>query len=367
MSTEDVLEALRIRAKVPALACAIGSSKGVGRFWYCGRLTDNSNATNVSRETVFDLASLTKVLTTHQWVLRLVSAGKLALDAPVSKYMPGASAWLAACPIWRLANHTSGLAAHVRFYETTGPSILRDGNFLSAYDNVIDQILNQVQKYPTGSEQLYSDLGYILLAHICGRVDGAMPERVSSLYGHGPIGVHWRQSQQYPPKGDIHQYAATEQCPWRNRLIQGEVHDDNCWSMGGIAGHAGSFGTLEAVHRLSCAWLAALKGNTNPLGISKHVIKGSLSSQYGHFDRSRILGWDRTAESGSCAGDFFTPNSYGHLGFTGTSIWLDVEQDIAVTLLTNRVSPSRDNLNIRWLRPSLHNHLRSRYSQCLTT
>ena len=255
----------------------------------------------------------------------------------MSKYILNTSGWLAECPVWRLANHTSGLIAHLRFYEELGPRVLADGNFSAAYQDILGQILSQSPAYQTGTKQVYSDLGYILLAHICESIDGDIRQRTMSLYGHGPTEIHWQPSKQRATNTDHLNYAATEQCHWRKRLMQMEVHDDNCWSMGGIAGHAGSFGTLESVHRHSCTWLDALRGRTNPLGISKRVLKESVSTKYEHLDHSRVLGWDRTSKDGSSAGNLFTPNSYGHLGFTGTSIWLDVEADVAVTLLTNRV------------------------------
>lgn len=365
--TKQFLGDIIARAKIAGLACAISSGESPTCSWYCGAHSFSPQAEPVSRETMFDLASLTKVLTTHQWVLRLVSAGQLDLQAPVSNYISGAKKWLADCPIWRLSNHTSGLVAHLPFFGQSGPTVLDTGDFAREYDAIIGHILVQEPTYLPGSDQIYSDLGYMLLANICERVDAPFTEALPTLYGHGLNGIHWRPSQQFVSRGTQAGYAATEQCGWRNRLIQGEVHDDNCWSMGGLAGHAGSFGTLESVHRLSRAWLNALRDSDNALGISRDVLVSSLPPHFERPDSTRILGWDRTTQEGSSAGSKFSLLSPGHLGFTGTSVWLDVEQDVAVTVLTNRVCPSRQNQAIRWVRPTIHNHLRNGFQQCHTS
>ena len=259
-STQVFLDELVYSARIPGIACAMSSGHGDGMYWYAGRHSWNEGARNVSRETVFDLASLTKVLTTHQWCLTLVSDGRLDLNAPISTYLRGVSPWLAQCPVWRLSNHTSGLPAHVEFFNDRGAHVLEHENFAGEYLGVIDRIKSQSPAYSTGTDQRYSDLGYILLAHICEIVDEPIQSAFTKLYGHGGDfnQVHWRPSRTKTVSPDAEMYAATERCPWRQKLIQGEVHDDNCWTMGGLAGHAGAFGTLEAVHHLSVTWLNAL-------------------------------------------------------------------------------------------------------------
>ena len=359
-TTQHFLDETIQAARIPGMACAISSANGQAAYWYSGHHSCSDSARPVSRETIFDLASLTKVLTTHQWVLRLVSSGRLDLDAPIGMYLPDVSDWLAPCPVWRLSNHTSGLAAHVEFFRESGPHVLSTGDFETEYLRVLSEIKRTSFSYHPGTEQRYSDLGYILLAHICERVDEPLGSALPKLYGHstGSREIHWRASTSLETRPDTYQYAATERCPWRNTLIQGEVHDDNCWSMGGIAGHAGAFGTLEAVHTLATAWLAAFRQSKNPLCIDPKVISDAQSERYTFGDSTRVLGWDRTSKEGSSSGDRFTPLSPGHLGFTGTSIWLDVEADVAITLLTNRVCPSRHHDTIKRVRPRVHNHLR---------
>ena len=149
-------------------------------------------------------------------------------------------------------------------------------------------------------------------------------------------------------------FAATEQCPWRKRVILGEVHDENAYAMGGYSGHAGLFGTAEDVYTL----VDMIRGHF--LGARHDYLKSETLKEF--FRRQRIvpestwaLGWDTPSDEGSSAGSYFSSRSFGHLGFTGTSVWMDLEKDVIVILLTNRIHPSRENEKIRTFRPQLHN------------
>ncbi|MGK0360821.1 MAG: CubicO group peptidase (beta-lactamase class C family), partial [Bradymonadia bacterium] len=155
-------------------------------------------------------------------------------------------------------------------------------------------------------------------------------------------------------RADALVYAATENCPWRARLLQGEVHDDNCWTLGGIGGHAGLFGTLDATLTAARGWLRAAQGDGSALKLPDELIPASLSARWRHPLGARVLGWDTPSAVGSTAGQHFGRRSFGHLGFTGTSVWIDPDADVALVLLTNRVCPSRDSTGIRWLRPQVH-------------
>ncbi|MGB0645552.1 MAG: serine hydrolase domain-containing protein [Bradymonadia bacterium] len=359
-----LFESTCVKAGIPGLACAI-TVKGNVHYYYAGQHSHLNGATKVSRETIFDLASLTKVLTTHQLCLRLISENRLGFDDRVGEYIPECSPWLSEVPIWRLANHTSGLPAHVKFYEETGPRVLKQGDFTQAYRWVVDTITQTPQDYVPGSNQIYSDLGYILLARICETVSAPLTTVFDTLFLHKRNDlsqIHWRPSLVTPSHTRAERYASTEQCPWRKRLLTGEVHDDNCWTMGGIAGHAGSFGTLAAVHELSNQWLRTLRGDENQLGIDPQIIAESRSPKYTYQNNTRTLGWDRTSPKASSSGQYFTPLSPGHLGFTGTSTWLDLDANVSVTLLTNRVCPTRETTEIKWVRPFIHDTLRQHHT-----
>jgi CubicO group peptidase (beta-lactamase class C family) len=145
--------------------------------------------------------------------------------------------------------------------------------------------------------------------------------------------------------------AATERCPWRQRLVKGEVHDENAFCLGGEAGHAGLFGTAEAVETLLGALLAAWHGRQGRGAFSPEIVRRFLAPP---ADGGRALGFDVPTPGASSSGRWFSPFTVGHLGFTGTSFWMDLERQIIVVLLTNRVHPSRANERIRGFRPLLH-------------
>ncbi len=309
-------------------------------------------------ETVFDLASLTKPLTTHLWCLRLASEGRLDLEAPIGRWLRDLHPALAACPLWRLLNHTTGLPAHREYYAGLGPRVLQTGRHASALI-ALRRMLHSIEpEQPCGAGEIYSDLGFLLLEEVCERVDGPLRDRWSSLPGHGPDALRFRL---LPAEPDA-TYAATELCPWRGRLLMGEVHDDNCWTMGGVAGHAGLFGSLGAVHDAGLQWLRAAQGDAAPLDLDPSVVAWSLDRRRAHPRGTRVLGWDTPTPGASTSGSHFGRRSIGHLGFTGTSLWIDPDAEIVVTLLTNRVCPTRSNERLRPFRPALHDAAR----ECFT-
>ena len=281
-----------------------------------------------------------------------MEAGRLDFDTSIGSQLEVRDAQLQATPIFRLMNHTSGLAAHRRFYEEIGPAVLRHMDFERGAHHIREAIIDSVTENPTGERETYSDLGYLLLERICESVDEPLSEAWNHLPGHGMDALHF-----CPPRStnsQLEHYAATEDCPWRGRLMVGEVHDDNCWSMGGIAGHAGLFGHLDAVHEVGRNWLAAANGQGAQLNLSDTLVVEAINREWMHESGSRVLGWDTPSPGGSTSGQHFGPRSFGHLGFTGTSLWIDPDAQIVMTLLTNRVCPTRENWGIRKLRPALH-------------
>ena len=150
-----------------------------------------------------------------------------------------------------------------------------------------------------------------------------------------------------------HSFASTEDCPWRNKVIQGEVHDENAHALGGYSGHAGLFGTVDEVYGI----VNLLRGHY--LGERQDYLRPeTVRDFFARQDRVKgstwALGWDTPSPEGSSSGRFFSKNSVGHLGFTGTSVWMDLERDAIVILLTNRIHPTRANMRIREFRPKLH-------------
>ena len=204
-----------------------------------------------------------------------------------------------------------------------------------------------------GKSEIYSDLSYLQLEGVAESVDAPLEDCWESLPGHSADQLHFN-----PLKGeeqDDRMYAATERCPWRRRLLRGEVHDDNCWTMGGVGGHAGLFGRLSDVHSLGLEWLRGLNGQTNSLGLSAALIKETTARSTMLSSGTRVMGWDTPSPGVSTSGQYFGRRSVGHLGFTGTSLWIDPDAEVVMVLLTNRVCPTRANLGIRTLRPTAHN------------
>ena len=358
-SIEAVLSSAVIQGRIPGIVCAISKDFDEPHIFEYGRTSHLTSAEAVSRETYFDLASVTKVVTTHQWLLALVSSDQIDLYAPIGDYLTNVAPWLERCPIWRLSNHTSGLPAHVEFFRDFGHDARETGTFDAAKELVLKRIRSHEPAYKMGSQLVYSDLGYILLGQVLGRCSRPLPEYWSCLYGHdADETLHWRPSRGRVEDSLGRQYAATEDCAWRDRLIVGEVHDDNCWTMGGLAGHAGTFGRVGDVHRIGVEFLRLYQGNPSSLRISSEVLHECFHPRFQHPNSDRVLGWETPTPGRSSTGRYFSPQSFGHLGFTGTSLWIDPAAQVVVTVLSNRVCPTRENTAIKSLRPRLHDALR---------
>lgn len=261
----------------------------------------------------FDLASLTKVLFTVPEVLRLVEDGLADLDDAVSRFLPEL-AWLHAGELStrtlrQLLTHTSGLPAHAPLYTWgVGAATLK-------------QRLLQ-EPWPLG-EHVYSDLGYMLLGLVVERVRGAaLRERPL------PPGLTFSPDEQ--------QSVATEACPWRARVMRGQVHDENAYALGGSAGHAGLFGTLDGVLGAARGLLEGATLPSDPGALSPAALEELRRPQ----TPSRALGWVRASPHWS-GGSLCSPSAIGHTGFTGTGVWIDFQHGYAWVLLTNNVHPSR--------------------------
>jgi CubicO group peptidase (beta-lactamase class C family) len=161
--------------------------------------------------------------------------------------------------------------------------------------------------------------------------------------------IEGNRQDQYSP----HDFAPTEECPWRTKVIQGEVHDENAHALGGYSGHAGLFGTAEEVYEIVTLlrehYLGIRQDYLNP-----EMVRTFFTRQTRAEGSTWALGWDTPSLKDSSSGRFFSENSVGHLGFTGTSVWMDLEKDVVVILLTNRIHPTRDNEKIKTFRPELH-------------
>jgi len=311
----------------------------------------------VATSTLFDLASLTKPLCTTLCTLALFTAGKmdwqnanlslLDVDLPSEK---------SDITVLDMLHHSSGLPAYRPYFAAFEPHASRDNRIA-----VRRRILDEPLAYPSGSTCLYSDLGFILLGQLIEKVTGQPLDQFYRQQIIEPLQL--TESLLFLPVNELSTteksaIAATENCPWRHALLQGEVHDEHCWLMGGIAGHAGLFGTADGVLRLCECLMDCWQGRGRHPAFSDQLLRSALT--WNKPGNSWRLGFDTPSPGQSSSGRYFSRQSVGHLGFTGTSFWMDPERDIIVVLLTNRVHPSRANVQIKEFRPFFHDFLMER-------
>lgn len=320
--------------------CAvIEAGRQAGPLWRqaFGRLTYLPDAPPATDRTIFDLASLTKVIASTTLVMRAVDAGRLSLDACVAEHL---AHWRGpdreAVTIRDLLEHASGLTAYLPFF--------RDHRGRQEFERAICTL---PLEYAPRTQSIYSDLGFILLGFILEDRSrsplGRQFEEVARVLGVD--GVRFN-----PPRDWRDRTAPTELDLWRGRLLQGEVHDENAWALGGAAGHTGLFGSAAAIGAFARAMLASLRGSAafaNPSTLATFVTRSDVPGS------SRALGWELPSPGASC-GTRMSARAIGHTGFTGTSLWIDPELNWYAVLLTNRIHPARDNNAIRALRPRLH-------------
>jgi CubicO group peptidase (beta-lactamase class C family) len=301
--------------------------------------------------TVYDLASLTKPLATSLAVMALIQEGKLRLDQTLSSLgqgfiFPGKEA----ITVRQLLAHSSGFPAYRPYYLPYSPEQTIDKGRLRS------QVGQEALSYPPGCGTLYSDLGFIILEGIIEDLSGQDLDLWTRENLYKPLGLARLGFRPRMGAGPVEAeaYAATEYCPWRKKIIRGEVHDENSFVVGGISGQAGLFGrAIDVFHLLR----SLKKVYDDPQGsglFEGPLVRAFWQKQEEPAGTTRALGFDTPAERESMAGRYFSGRSIGHLGFTGTSFWLDLETDLMVVLLSNRIHPSRTNEKIKLFRPLIH-------------
>lgn len=314
-------------------------------------------------DTVFDLSSLTKVLATTVAAMLLARDAKLRLEDRVTRFFPNFGVHGKSHVTFRhLLAHCSGLAAWRPFYQRIA-DIERHGkvNFLASYgakEWTYEEIHREKPEVTPGTKAIYSDLNFIVLGEAIERVGGVALNRFCRDKIYRGLGLHatdfidisLARSRRLEPVHDM--FAATEVCPSRKRLLVGEVHDENAYAMGGVAGHSGLFAPVREVDRIAKELIACFKGRSQML--PQKIVREFWTRDSTVPNSTWALGWDMPSAQYSSSGHRFPPTAVGHLGFTGTSIWIDPEREIAVSLLSNRVHPSRDNQAIREFRPRIH-------------
>ena len=305
----------------------------------------------MTEDTIFDLASLTKPLATTLAIMNLVEGNKLDLEQSLGSVLPKfKKTEKEQIKIKHFLSHTSGLPDYRPYYKELAKLPMG-----SRKDALMDLIAREPLIYQTGKKELYSDLGFMILRqvveHISGKqlgrfVDEAVYKPLASDAGRGLFFADTDSGLR------LGRYAATEFCPWRNILLEGVVHDENAYVMGGVDGHAGLFGTAGCIYNLLSALLFVYHGFSSTHVFKKDLLKIFFKRQ---DNTEKALGFDTPSLQNSSCGDIFSKKSVGHLGFTGTSFWMDLERSVIVVLLTNRIHPSRDNTKIKAFRPEIHN------------
>lgn len=340
------------------------------RLLAAGSLSVDPPGPAVTPATIYDLASLTKPLSTATSVALLIQQGQCRLDDPIESLLPELGG-LAVGPatIRQLLSHSSGLPGWRGFYERLSPNAVlpsTEQERSCALRKVISLIGQESLVYRRGERSLYSDLGFILLGAAIERRGGSRLDHYAARHvieptKAEPLGYLPSDEDGVARRSSLSERIAPTECDsWRGRLLVGEVHDENAAALGGVAGHAGFFGTAEAVLAVSGAWLAAYHGR--PSILDAELAREFVQRQDAISGSSWALGWD-TPSTPSSSGRYFSSKSFGHLGYAGTSVWIDPVCELEVILLSNRVHPTRRNEGIKLFRPLIHDLV---YQECIS-
>jgi serine-type D-Ala-D-Ala carboxypeptidase len=325
---------------------------------------ESENASNVmSIETVFDVAAVTSVVVTTTLMMKLVESGKIRLEDKVARYLQGFGVMSkSSITVGQLLNHTSGIAHWAPYFEelVKANSGSRLGVLASrgAKDFVFNAIMRSALKHEPGVKQMYSELGVILLGHLVETLTGLALDKASFRSIFQPLGMKCSsyidlsmiKRRGIHPVTDL--IAPTEDCPWRKRVLCGEVHDDNAWAMGGVAGHSGLFTTIGDLHIFASEILEAYKGHSAFL--KRETLEKFWQPPQATGFEGWFHGWDTPSRENGMHESALSKHAVGINGFTGCSLWLEPTYGVDIILLSNRIHPSRSNKKIFSFRPELH-------------
>lgn len=313
--------------------------------WGFGRFTYQEDTPHVQPDTVFDLASITKVIATTAVAMLLYDRGKLSLDEPVARTLPEfvslapkhQAAWREAVTVRMLLAHSSGLPAYEKLFD-----------FAQTRVDLIHAAMTTRLVAAPGERTVYSDIGFIVLGELLTRKAGLALDLFARQEIFMPLGM--TQTRFKPPQDWIAGIPPTEDDrEFRRQIVQGTVNDENAYMMGGVAGHAGVFASATDVARFAEGMLRGGRPILEP-----ETVKLFTHHEPSPARTTRALGWDTPSRPESSSGRLFSLASFGHLGFTGTSLWIDPGRKLSVTLLTNRTWPDRSSQLIRGVRPMVH-------------
>ncbi len=326
----------------------LASKKGRPVFFKAYGLANIYTKRPVKKETVFDLASLTKPCATALAIMRLVEMNALALTNSLGALLPDfKNSEKEGITVKQLLSHTSGLPDYRPYYET-----LCNLSFEQRKMAQREMLVKEALENSPGKKTIYSDLGFMILSWIVEHVTDLRLDRFVEKEIYHPYGL---KNLFFPglnsAEDNGREFAATEDCPWRKTVLNSVVHDDNAFVVGGVDGHAGLFGTADDLNTLLSHLLSEYHGTSDQYLFRKETLHTFFKPQEGG---DRTLGFDTPSVENSSSGHYFSKKTVGHLGYTGTSFWMDLEKSVIIILLTNRVHPSRENEKIRAFRPTIH-------------
>lgn len=340
-------QAIQERA-FPGAAYGVLSQGKVVALDAVGHFTYEGDSPEVTPETIFDLASVTKVLATTSAAMVLFDRGILDLETPLGEILPAfvigrePNSGKERVTLRMLLAHSSGLPAYARLFENH-----------TAANQLLRACLQMKLEVPPGTRADYSDIGFILLGKAIEVLAGDYFARFCQRAVFEPLEL---TTTRFCPPADLRsQIPPTENdTTLRHRVIQGEVHDENAFVLGGCGGHAGLFANALDVLRFASSILTERRRATDRQLFKPETLSLFTTRQEQPTGTSRTLGWD-TPTKPSSSGEYFSASSIGHLGYTGTSLWIDPARRLAVVLLTNRTWPDRSNKAIQRVRPAFHN------------
>ena len=313
--------------------------KGDKIFEYYTGSTGHGPNKKITETTLFDIASITKVFTTTS-LLKVFYDRGYSIEMPVVSILPEFSQnsdpyKKSLVTFKHLLTHSSGLPSWKPYYENlTG-------------EDIKSAVFRESLIYPPGSKVLYSDIGFMILGWALERITGKKLNEVIKIHLSEPLGLKNTDYGPFPCENTV----ATELCSWRKRRICGEVHDENAYALGGTAGHAGIFSTPDDVARFGLAWLDSIYG-VNHLGLPHRIVIDAVTPQIKFQNQSRGLGWALWTSSSPAR--YLGKNTFGHTGFTGTSLFVDPDRKLVVSLMTNRVYFGRNPAPILLFRIKFH-------------
>ena len=336
--------------------------------WVRGLAVVRPERIPMSRETVFDLASLTKNIATTTAIMRLIEDQRVDLDDPVARFLPSfGERDKEAVTLRQLLTHSAGLKPWRNFHELLLEKERKSGEKIlgtaEGKEWILDRVLRSGLVHEPAEAAVYGDLDFIVLGAVVEEVSGRSLDEFCRERIFEPLGM--KQTNFFPlavdgavrsavPESALRQFAATENCPWRERILWGEVHDPNAFAMGGVAGHAGLFATADDVMCFAQAFLDAWHGRS---GVLPHDhVRAFSERQHLPENSDWAIGWDTPTAGNSSSGRYFSEHSVGHLGFTGTSLWIDLDTELIVVMLTNRVHQVAKRSRFD-LRPLIHDFI----------